>query len=111
MGYTEIDGYRIYGRKYSYGSFGSTDLPVAIYKKNKNILEDAKYTKDWLEVKFNKTFPRIAFTIDDLYKMDFIAMVAIARLVGVKYAGGIRKKPTIKERHAVRKSIIAFLNA
>jgi hypothetical protein len=111
MGYTQIDNYRIYGRKYAYGSFGAVDLPAKLYKKHKNILENAKYTKEWLEEKFNKTFPKMSFTIDDLYRMEFSAMLKIARLVGIDYIWASKKKPTIKERHALRKSIIAFLNS
>lgn len=110
MGYTQIDGYRIYGTKYAYGSFGPTDVPADLHRKHADILIDAKYTKQWLEEKFNKQFPSISFTVNDLYKMDFQAMVEIARLVGVKYAGTINKKPTTRERHALRKSIVSFLN-
>lgn len=111
MGYTQIEGYRVYGKKYAYGSFGPVDLPADLYKKNKAILEDAKYTREWLEEKFNKKFPAIAFTVDDLYKMKFSAMVEIAKLMGIKYAGVTGKNPTVRERHALRKSIISFLNS
>lgn len=111
MGYTQLDGYRIYGKKYAYGSFGPADLPIELYKKNKKILEDAKYTKAWLDKKFGKDFPAISFTVDDLYKMKFSSMVEIASLMGIKYAGPTNKNPTVRERHALRKSIISFLNS
>lgn len=111
MGYTQLDGHRVYGRKYAYGSFGPTDLPTDLYKKHKDILEDAKYTKVWLDNKFKQNFPDIAFTASDLYRMDFEAMVDIARKMGIKYVWTTNKKPTTKERHALRRSIIAFLNS
>jgi hypothetical protein len=111
MGYTQLDEYRVYGRRFAYGSFGSVDLPIDLYKKHRDILEDARYTKKWLENKFDKEFPNMSFTIGDLYRMDFKSMVKLAKLVGVKYVGSGKKTPTTKERHALRKSIITFLNS
>lgn len=111
MGYTQLDGYRVYGRKYAYGSFGSTDLPVATYKKYKEILEDAPYTQGWLESKFNKSFDGYCFRIRDLYSMSFEDMIKLARLVGINYVERGRHEPTVKERNALRKSIVAFLNS
>ena len=110
MGYTELDGYRVYGCKYAYGSFGSTDLPMAIYKKYKDRLEHAQYTTEWLEKKFNRPFPKLAFTIDSLYKMDFLVLVEIAKLVGIDYRVRAKKNPTVIERNALRRSVISFLN-
>lgn len=111
MGYTQISEYRIYGKKYAYGSFGPTNIPYDLYKANYDILEDAHYTKRWLDSKFKREFPHISFTIQDLYKMDFSLMVEIAKLVGVKYTGSLKKEPTTSEKHALRKSIISFLNS
>ena len=110
MGYTELEGHRVYVRKYSYGSFGSTNIPVIIYKKYKDILEDAQYTQDWLEKKFNNKFPNISFDVNDLYKMNFKTMIDLAILMGVKCKSSAKKKASIIERHALRKSIIYFLN-
>lgn len=110
MAYTTIDGYRIYGRKYSYGSFGSTDIPFDTYKKHRSIFEDAEYTEEWLESKFNKKFPPISFTIKELSKMGFTRIISIARLMGINYIWDGKRKPTVSERHAIRKSIISFLN-
>lgn len=110
MSYTIIEGYRVYGRKYAFGSFGSTDLPSNIYKENKSALEDAEYTSQWLERKFKRTFPPICFTINGLYEMEDDRLIQLANLVGVKCVYSKTQQLTIKQRHALRKSIIYFLN-
>lgn len=110
MSYLNIDGYKIYGKKYAYGSFGSTDIPIELYKKHEHVLIDAEYTARWLETRFGKKFPPISFTIKDLYSMEDSKLVDIAKLVGVKYHYRKSNELSIKERHALRKSIISYLN-
>lgn len=110
MGYTVVDRFRIYGRKYAYGSFGSTDLPVDVYHEYRGLLEDAEYTTDWLEKKFKRQFPPISFTILHLYEMEDNRLIQLAGLVGVRSTYGKSQELTIKQRHALRKSIINFLN-
>lgn len=110
MGYTVVDRYRIYGRKYAYGSFGSTDLPVDVYKEYRELLEDAEYTAGWLEKKFKKPFPPISFTIVSLYNMEDERLIQLASLIGIKSNYAKTHDLTIKQRHALRKSIIFFLN-
>jgi hypothetical protein len=110
MGHTVVDGYRIYGRKYAYGSFGSTDLPLNVYKENRELLEDAEYTTAWLEKKFKRGFPPLSFTIKTLYEMQDDKLIQIATLIGIKSNYSKTQELTIKQRHALRKSIIYFLN-
>jgi hypothetical protein len=108
MGYAQLDGYRVYGRKYSMGSFGPTDLPREVYKKHKLVLEDAVYTQSWLEKRFKKSFPLVSFDVsldvdDDILKI-------IAELVGIKTTYGKRHELSVSERNAVRRSIILQLS-
>lgn len=110
MSYTIIDGYRIYGRRYAFGTFGSTDVPESIYRENRAALIDAEYTNQWLERKFKRPFPPISFTINNLYEMEDERLIKLATLVGVKCVYPKTHELTVKQRHALRKSIIYFLN-
>lgn len=110
MSYTIIDGYRIYGRRYAFGTFGSTDVPESIYRENRAALIDAEYTNQWLERKFKRHFPPISFTINNLYEMEDERLIKLATLVGVKCVYPKTHELTVKQRHALRKSIIYFLN-
>lgn len=108
MGYTTLDGIRVYGKYYNYGSFGPSDIPFQTYKRHKDILEDAVYTKEWLESKFKKEFPDISFTVQDIFGLDSKTLISLARLVGVNYTSN--KELTINERYSLRKSLISFLD-
>ena len=63
MSYTVINDQRVYGRKFAYGSFGPANIPVNIYKEKRDILEEAEYTKEWLDNRFNYEFPNISFKL------------------------------------------------
>lgn len=90
MYHTTIDGYRVYGRKYAYGSFGATNIPINVYKQNIDILEEASYHWKWLEEKFVKEFPKISLDMSNIYYLDIKVLIKIAHLIGIKY---------IKPRH------------
>lgn len=112
MGYTQLEGKRIYGRKYAYGSFGPADIPYKTYKANKGILIEADYTPEWLENKFGVEFPRVTFKVSDFSKMDFRLMADIANRMGVKYVwSASSKNPTLKQRNALKRSIVSFLDS
>jgi hypothetical protein len=104
LGYLQIEGYRIYGKKYAYGSFGPTDIPRDLYKKHKDILVDAVYTKEWLDRKFSKNFPAISFDIS--FNISDADLKTIAELVGIKVSYGKRHELTTIERNALRRSIL-----
>lgn len=108
-GCTQIEGFRIYGKYYSFGSFGSTDVPIEIYKKNKNILLDAPYTKEWLDKKFKSNFPIVNFTIQDIKHMSNKNLVIIAKAMDIKFTGN-HKGICLQERNAIKKAIIYALN-
>lgn len=109
MGYTVLDGFRVYGRNYAFGTIGPVNLPYDVYGKNKDILVEAKYTKDWLERKYGKQFPDISFTSKDLDTLDFNIMSEVANLIGIKHHRG-RGKPTDTERRALKRSILLELS-
>lgn len=108
MGYTEIEGRRIYGKYFSYGSFGPTDVPRSFYKKHKDKLEEAEYTTVWLEEKFNMKFPDVRFKITEMYKLDFNKLVEVAQKIGIDYIPG--RKPTDSQKRALRRSVISHIS-
>ena len=73
MGYTSIGRYRIYGRHFSYGRFGATEIPLKLYIENKGILKEKPITGAWLSKKFNKKFPTITFKCSEMYKTNYNA--------------------------------------
>ena len=105
MGYTTIDGKRVYGKKFAYGTFGPTDISIDAYEKYKDILEDAEYTKEWLENKYKANFPDIKFTINTIKNLDYKNLALLAKLVGVKYHKGVKRKITRAEKNALVRSI------
>lgn len=110
MSFVELEGYRIYGRKYAYGSFGSTDIPLELYNSHRHLFLDAEYSPQWLERRFGRKFPQITFTAQDLYNMEDAKLAELAIALGVKYYYRKTAELSIKERHALRKSIITFLH-
>ena len=85
MGHTSIDGYRVYGKQYAYGSFGATNISLSLYDKYRVILECADYHWKWLEEKFGKEFPKISLNMSNLYYLDIDILIHVARSVGIKY--------------------------
>ena len=103
MGCSTINGHRVYGRFYAYGSFGPTSLSRKVFLKHKEILEEAEISKEWLRSKTGKEFPT-GFKISELYNFDFDTTINIAKLLGINYIKS--KKPTSAEQSALRKSIM-----
>jgi hypothetical protein len=103
MSYTVINNKRVYGKKFAYGSLGPTDIPLDIFKPNRNILEEAEYTKAWLDNKFGKEFPDISFKPSRLYKLDISVLTKIAHGVGIKYLRN--RKTTVQEKRALCRAI------
>lgn len=108
MSYTILDGKRIYGRKFAYGSFGPTDISISTYKEQQNILEEAEYTKEWLDNKFGKNFPNITFKLSGLYKIEINILIQIAYCVGIKYLQ--RYKISVHEKRALCRAIKRVIN-
>jgi len=103
MSYTVMDNKRVYGRKFAYGSFGPTDISLSIFKQKRDILEEAEYTKIWLENKYKKDFPNASFKLSQLYKLDMNILTQIANGIGIKY---IRNRNTnIQEKRALCRAI------
>lgn len=105
MGYTTIDNKRIYGKNFSYGRFGATDISYKSFMKHKEQLEDVVYTGAMLEDMFGCKFPEVSFKLSEIHLVDFLDLVSIIRAFGIHYHAS--KKPTIQERRALRRSIIS----
>lgn len=103
MSYTTIGGLRVYGKKFSYGSFGPTDVPIEIYKEKKNVLSEAEYTKEWLDAKYKCEFPDVSFMLSELYKINIYDLINIAKCVGITYHKG--RKITVSEKLALCRAI------
>ena len=107
MGYTQIGPYRIYGRNFSSGLFGSCDIPRELYLANKNILEEAEYTPEWLEAKFGRKFPPISFKPSELSKLNIDELSKIAIAMGIKYKKP--RNPTLQDKNGLKRSILSKL--
>lgn len=110
MAYTSIDGKRVYGRKYAYGSMGPTNVSRESFKKYREILEETEYTKSYLDEKFNGNFPDVSFKVSEISKLDFLTLVKVAKSLGIKYHRR-RVSPTNKEVLALRRAVIGRLNS
>lgn len=103
MAYSKIGEQRVYGRKFSMGRMGPTNISYELYKKNKYKLIEAQYTQEWLENKFNRNFPPISFYLNDLDRMSIELLIEIANCVGIDYIKSrwVRKQ----EQRALSRSI------
>ena len=108
MSYTVLNGKRIYGKKFAYGSFGPTDISIDVYKEKKDILEEAEYTKEWLDNKFGNNFPNIAFKSSQLYRLDMDTLIQVAHGVGIKYLR--RRKISVQEKRTLCRAIKKIIN-
>lgn len=107
MGYTQLDIYRIYGRNFSNGAFGSCDVPKELYMAHKDILEEAEYTPEWLKQRFGKEFPQITFRASELSKLDIDDLAKIAIAMGIKYKKP--RNPTLQDKNGLKRSILSKL--
>ncbi len=103
LSYTSIDGQRVYGEKFAYGSFGPTNISIKVYKANRDILKPAKYTKAWLEQRFKKCFPKLSFSLVDLNGFDLKTLINISEGLGISYIKS--RHPTQQEKRALVRSI------
>lgn len=108
MGCSTIEGRRVYGRFYAYGSFGPVSIPRKLFLKHKEILEEVVISKRWLKEKTGKDFP-VEFKTSELYTFDFDTTINIAKLLGIEYIRS--RKPTSKEQAALRKAIITKIDS
>lgn len=108
MGCSTVDGYKICGKYYAYGSFGPANIPRSVFIKNKDILEEVEMSQKWLYKKTGEHFP-LAFKTSTLRTLDFDTVIAIAKLLGIKYIKG--KKNTVSQKAALRRAIIRKIDA
>lgn len=108
MGCSVIEGRRVYGRFYAYGSFGPTNLPRALYLKHKEVLEEIEITPEWLKNKTGKDFP-IGIKPTEFFQVDFDIVIDIAHQLGIEYIKS--RSPTTLEQSALRRAIIKKIDA
>jgi hypothetical protein len=104
MGYTSIGSKRVYGKKFSYGSMGPTNITKKLYEQHKDKLTETEYTSTWLEAKYDEDFPDVSFKYTELSKLDYDSLSKIAQAIGIKYHRG-RSKPNRAELMALRRSV------
>lgn len=109
MGSSTIDGHRVYGRFYAYGSFGPTHVSREVYFLNKQMLEEAEITSEWLTKKTGRQFPKVTFKTTEFHTVDFELIKEMGRLLGIKYVG--RKKTTKVERAAFRRAVVVAIES
>lgn len=85
MGYSTIDGRRVYGKHYAYGSFGPTKVPRRVYLKNRDVLEEVEITGEWLSKQTNKLFPDVKFLITRMSELTLEETLRIAELLDIKF--------------------------
>lgn len=108
MGYTSIDGKRIYGEFFNYGRFGPTNIPRSVFRKNKDILEEVEYDEKILGKIFDIEFPTVKFKISEFWCVDFDTLIIMAQKMGIQYIKR-RKVPNDIEKRALRKSVLKLI--
>lgn len=106
MGYTSIGDKRIYGEYFNYGRFGPTDIPRSVFRKNKELLEEAEYNGEILGKMFGAEFPTVKFKLSEFWRVDFEVLIEIAKALGIKYLKN-RKALTNIERRALRRGVLS----
>ena len=110
MGRTNLGPYEIRGKYYNYGQFGPTNVPFDFWRKNKDRLEEVRYTSALLGKVFpNKDFSGISFVPSEFYKLPFDKLVRLAHTIGLNYIAS--RKATDIEKRALRKGILRKLEA
>jgi len=104
MGYTSIDGCRVYGEYFSYGRFGPTEVTYEQFCKYRPILREFPITGQWLSQKFGKKFPECSFKYTEMRRLDFDKLIEIARLLGIDYRKP--RHPTGAEKRALKSAVI-----
>jgi hypothetical protein len=87
--YSEPAGYtychelklRLYGRLMLYPP---REVPYSYYRRNKLSLELAPFRKGWLEKRFGREFPAIAFTYGEIIALPMETLQELARCMDVR---------------------------
>ncbi|MHA2063189.1 MAG: hypothetical protein ACXABY_02290 [Candidatus Thorarchaeota archaeon] len=109
MGYTTVEGRRVYGKFFNYGRFGPAEMPYKTFKKNRELLEEVNITGSWLENRFGGKFPQINFKLTEMWKVEFGLLVQIANCMGIEYKKS--RHPNDTEKRALRKAILRRIDA
>jgi len=97
MGYFEIDGRRIYGRHFAYGSFPPTYIPLTYWEVNKDKFEIVRIDDKWLSKKTRKECPPfiLNYNDDDLKSLNLQELKQLCEALKLD----IHKKYFVGHRH------------
>lgn len=109
LGYTTINGKRVYGEYYAHGSFGPTNLSLDVVNIHRDVLREVPVTKEWLDEKTGEDFPDVSFYRDTLKRMDFSVCVEIAQKLGIPYKSS--RNPTRAQKRTLFQNIIKRVDA
>ncbi len=110
MGYTAIDGKRIYGEGFCYGRFAPTEMSYELFREYRDVLKEVPITTEWLVKRFDTEFPDIILTYENTYEnITFDDLISVAKVLGLEYIKS--SKPTKSEKRALRRSIISIIDA
>lgn len=110
MGYTTIDGKRVYGEGFSYGRFAPTEITYKLYREYKEVLKEVPITGEWLSERFGGKFPDVSLTYENTYEnITFDELIDVARNLGVNYIKSAR--PTRNEKRALRRTVISIIDS
>jgi len=109
MGYTSVDGKRVYGEYFSYGKFGPTEITYEQFRKYRPLLKELPITGAWLSEKFGKNFPECSFTYTQMRKLSFDKLVEVAKLLGIDYRKP--RHPTKTDVRALKTAVIRKIDS
>lgn len=109
MGYTTVDGKRVYGENFNYGRFGPTEISYESFRRYRDVLKEVPMTAAWLATRFGVPFPDICLSFVDTFQhMTFDELVDVAKLIGLRYVKS--RKPSKAEKRALRRSVIRVID-
>lgn len=104
MGYSDIDGRRIYGEYFARGAFGPTVVSRSFYYKNSNRLVEATIDSRWIKEKTGGTIS-FRFKSREINELSWDRMIELAKAIGIDYIGGRSNE----ERKGLKRAIINTL--
>jgi len=103
MGYLELEGQRIYGRYFAYGSFEPKRISYDTYKRHTNALEEVPIHSKRLEEYFGVPFPDFTFQFSKWGTFPDEHIQDIATSIGIMWRR--KNKLSVNETIGLKKAI------